>query len=96
MTLKKNKYLACIFQKQKIESLKLKTQWISTLNTAEERISKLEDSSENITQIAGQKETQMEDMNESLRNVEGRMRKYYMFLIEVSEWENREWERGNI
>lgn len=60
------------------------------LNTAEEKIGKLEDSLENITQVSGQRETKMEHRNESLRNVETRMKKYNMFLTEVSEWERRE------
>lgn len=41
------------------------------LNTAEERLGKLEDSFQNITQIAGQKETQMENINDRLIKVEG-------------------------
>lgn len=38
---------------------------MDTLNTAEERTDKLEDSSRIMTRIAGQKETQMENINES-------------------------------
>lgn len=61
------------------------------LNIDEEKISKLEDISElQFPKIAGHKETQMGNINESLRNMEDGIRKYNMFLIKVSEWENRE------